>query len=76
MGNEKTCVPSGNLWSGSTSLEELGKWNHWSLFKHEGEEDWEQLEQILDMTAEEWNAELKELNQEDEEDEDKEEDEH
>ena len=46
-----------------------------ALFKHEGEEDWEQLKQILDMTAEEWNAELKELNQEDEEDENKEEDE-
>ena len=32
------------------------------LFKHEGEEHWERLERILDITAEEWDAELKELN--------------
>ena len=44
-----------------------------ALFKHEGEEDWEQLKQILDMTAEERNAELKELNQEDKEEDEQEE---
>ena len=37
------------------------------LLKAEGEEEWERLEQILDMTAEEWEAELQEVNQDDEE---------
>ena len=31
------------------------------------EEEWERLEQILDMTAEEWEAEVREVNQDDEE---------
>ena len=61
---------------GALEVESSWKWKYpfgVGLFKHEGEEHWERLERILDMTAEEWDAELMEENQEEEDEEEVEE---